>query len=709
MADGAELLNSSEEDSEDSNEQSSAGFIQAHVEMFRRNPQLWKVFMLNGLQMGACNLANTFVLSGMKNRYWGEKMSEYQSLASILISFVAVIFGGPFGRFSDAVDRRLAVGLFAFGTFLPGWSLQIFGTTERGLWISTLAQIVGSFGLSAGVSFALATDVTNFQDRELMAGAFFSTQCVLNFVLTAVPTLLILVLGIVPNNPQFMVCAQTILSLAWFLLLLTVTGQKEQEADHDNEMWFSESGEANDPEMDVHESLPPSKRDCKSIGKALKGLVEPFILACSHRRLRRLCLTAFLLAFGGNLVGDIGGQFFQDSLGLIKNPDQSKVVQVAVYSMLPGQIMIIPGNLITGYLAKQSGPLKLLRQLIPIASLLVVSGALMAVVRQMWYIAIVVISLTYANMPPDVVLSRVVAGAAPPGRTGEALATKGTFAMLAGMLGNMGVAAFNPVLLRSDLDNPLWVYYPVCGFLVLLALVPLLGTPRGGWGTASGTVHDQLLAVAYAGDALRRWQDLANPSERGARRQRMRTLSAAADDEMINSFVTETGISEEMVRELYYTFNKVDVDRSGKLTSKELEKVLRASGVDIPESDIQDFVDLADIDNSGGLDFGEFLTILKSKMRGRDRTAELIEAFKLIDKNHDGFVSVEELRTSLQALNISYAENEVTRMFHQANKSGHGNVSYTDFEAFIRRSMAMDGRKSSTGSCFDTHEDAEEP
>ena len=74
-----------------------------------------------------------------------------------------------------------------------------------------------------------------------------------------------------------------------------------------------------------------------------------------------------------------------------------------------------------------------------------------------------------------------MAGVAPPGRTGEALATVGVFNMMAGLLGNMAVATLNPYLLSSGMPNPLWawtwelafncslqVYYPFCGFLVLL-------------------------------------------------------------------------------------------------------------------------------------------------------------------------------------------------------------------------------------------------
>eukprot|EP00438_Fugacium_kawagutii_P017147 Skav217510 [mRNA] locus=scaffold1908:407801:423298:- [translate_table: standard] len=155
------------------------------------------------------DLAATFVFSNLRVAYWGEQMSEYQSIASILISAVAVIFGGPFGRFSDAVDRRIAVGLFAAGTFLPGWTLQVFGETASGLWISTVAQIFGSFGLTSNVLFTLATDVTNSADRELMAGAFFAFNCLMNVVCISIPVLLIMVFKVIPNNMELIICVQT--------------------------------------------------------------------------------------------------------------------------------------------------------------------------------------------------------------------------------------------------------------------------------------------------------------------------------------------------------------------------------------------------------------------------------------------------------------------------------------------------------------------
>eukprot|EP00931_Biecheleriopsis_adriatica_P087067 TRINITY_DN61591_c0_g1_i1.p1 TRINITY_DN61591_c0_g1~~TRINITY_DN61591_c0_g1_i1.p1 ORF type:complete len:547 (-),score=107.39 TRINITY_DN61591_c0_g1_i1:61-1701(-) len=501
-----DLEDRSDSDGSEEEDQKKGAFA-ANLDLLKRNPDLLKVLIAAGIQQGSANLANTFVISDMKATFWGEHMSEYQSLASILINLVAVVFGGPFGRFSDVVDRRVACAMFAAGTFMSGWALAIFGQTEHALWISTAMQIIGSFGLSTNVMFTLANDVTDAEDREIMAGLYFAFLCLMNVVLIAIPVLFILVLKIVPSNPTLIVWLQTGLTIFFFVILYAVKlGDPKKELDHDNEQWHLDSGQAEE-DIDIREEVElPAQKDYKNgLWGLVKGFFQPFILACGHRRLRRLCIASFLLAFAGNLVSDIGGQFFLQSLGLLKHHDSHAIVMVSVLSMLPGQIMAIPGNLLTGYLAQQSGPLKLLRRLVPLAAFLVSVGGLMAVVRQMWYIAVVVICLTYANLP-NVPLQRIVAGVAPPGRTGEAIGTVGVFSMMASLVGNLAVASINPYLLSSSLSNPLWVYYPSCGFMVLLALIPLLGTPRGGWGTASGKAVDSVHALIGARMAASKWK-----------------------------------------------------------------------------------------------------------------------------------------------------------------------------------------------------------
>ena len=52
---------------------------------------------------------------------------------------------------------------------------------------------------------------------------------------------------------------------------------------------------------------------------------------------------------------------------------------------------------------------------------------------------------------------------------------------------------------------------------------------------------------------------------------------------------------------------------------------------------------------------------MKNKMRGLDAEEEIREAFKVFDKNGDGYVEVAELRQVVQGLGEPLSEAEVRR------------------------------------------------
>jgi len=477
--------------------------------LVRQNCELGKVLLACGLQMSAANLSETFVLSLMRAHIWGDHMSEYMAVASIGINAVAVVFGGLFGRFSDKVDRRIAACVFAIGTFAPSWSLLVFGyTTSKALWASTIIKIVGSFGLTSNVMLALVNDVTPYEDREEAVGAFYAANNLMSLTMTGIPVLLVLVLKVVPNNPIFFLVAQVVLSSLTLMLIWSV--RLPHDGEEDARCWGNTSDD--DEEEDAHESTNgahdsedlPKSSECWAI-HICRELTAPVCLACGHPILRRLWWSGCMLMFAGQLVMDIGGQYFNQSLGLLPYGTPSELTEVAVLTMIPGQLLAIPGSLITGYLSKRGGPLHLLRRMVPFASILVVIGAFMAEVRQMWFIAIVVICLNYAGLP-NVPLMRLVSGSAPPGRVGEALSSVGIAAQLASLIGNVFVAALNGQLMHSGLYDPLWIYYPMCGLLTLCAIIPLHGTPKGGWGAASGIAEEQVFAITCAHLAAQRWR-----------------------------------------------------------------------------------------------------------------------------------------------------------------------------------------------------------
>ena len=66
-----------------------------------------------------------------------------------------------------------------------------------------------------------------------------------------------------------------------------------------------------------------------------------------------------------------------------------------------------------------------------------------------------------------------------------------------------------------------------------------------------------------------------------------------------------------------------------------------------------------DADGSGTIDFPEFLTMMARKMKDTDSEEEILEAFKVFDKDGNGFVSAAELRHIMTNLGEKLTDEEV--------------------------------------------------
>ena len=51
-----------------------------------------------------------------------------------------------------------------------------------------------------------------------------------------------------------------------------------------------------------------------------------------------------------------------------------------------------------------------------------------------------------------------------------------------------------------------------------------------------------------------------------------------------------------------------------------------------------------DADGSGVVEFDEFLRLMQRRMRDTDTEEEMVEAFKVFDRDGDGLISYSELR-----------------------------------------------------------------
>ncbi|XVE73046.1 hypothetical protein DITRI_Ditri11bG0086500 [Diplodiscus trichospermus] len=72
-----------------------------------------------------------------------------------------------------------------------------------------------------------------------------------------------------------------------------------------------------------------------------------------------------------------------------------------------------------------------------------------------------------------------------------------------------------------------------------------------------------------------------------------------------------------------------------------------------------------------------------------DQVAEFREAFCLIDKDSDGFITMEELTSVIQTLDGNPTKEEVQDMISEVDAEGNGTIDFEDFLNIMARKMKV--------------------
>ncbi len=189
-----------------------------------------------------------------------------------------------------------------------------------------------------------------------------------------------------------------------------------------------------------------------------------------------------------------------------------------------------------------------------------------------------------------------------------------------------------------------------------------------------------------------------------------------------------------LVKSLKIVFDMFDYNGDGSIDALELKSAMKRSmGVELSETELQDFMREFDIDGNGTIDFCEFVNLMAATKSGGGEiptahkttdtaTAaratkksaasaanddededekdfshreisqpaasssdeeEIRAAFKVFDMDGNGFISEDELRQTLSNLGEHLSDRELRAMMNQADLNHDGQIDYNEFSRML--------------------------
>lgn len=157
--------------------------------------------------------------------------------------------------------------------------------------------------------------------------------------------------------------------------------------------------------------------------------------------------------------------------------------------------------------------------------------------------------------------------------------------------------------------------------------------------------------------------------------------------------------------EMRTVFDRIDENADGLISGEELRRwCTKCYRKDVSDADTDSMISCVDRNNDGSVDFEELLSLYETHVfaveeqeddnkrafhvEDEDENEEsdlMLESFRVFDRNHDGFISAEELQAVLINLGMPEGKSLISceKMIRKVDRNGDGQCDILEFREMM--------------------------
>jgi len=149
-------------------------------------------------------------------------------------------------------------------------------------------------------------------------------------------------------------------------------------------------------------------------------------------------------------------------------------------------------------------------------------------------------------------------------------------------------------------------------------------------------------------------------------------------------------LTSEEFRIMRTAFDIFDKDNNNEIDREEFGTLIRAIGFNPSNREIEEMLKKFDKNRDGVIDFQEFITMAKHfEGCGKDDLEQnLRQAFRVFDRDGNGYISTEELRYVVTTFGERLTEEEAEELIAMFDKNKNGRLEYEEFVTWAKSSLA---------------------